>query len=63
MAFKKAGKLSEDVESEEGEIIVEARNDRLVIMRSDKCLHRMRTWIGKEGMENCSCIIVHFIKK
>ena len=48
---------------ESGESI-DAVRDRLVLLRSDTCLHRLGTWIGKdeEGFQHAACVTVHFVK-
>jgi len=33
------------------EVVIEAKRDRLVVFRTDKCLHRMEEWLGEEGGE------------
>eukprot|EP00586_Coscinodiscus_wailesii_P017307 CAMPEP_0172493452 /NCGR_PEP_ID=MMETSP1066-20121228/24916_1 /TAXON_ID=671091 /ORGANISM="Coscinodiscus wailesii, Strain CCMP2513" /LENGTH=307 /DNA_ID=CAMNT_0013263643 /DNA_START=47 /DNA_END=970 /DNA_ORIENTATION=+ len=50
---------------EEGEerMLAEAKANRLVVFRSDGCLHRREYWIGKEGIDYGSCIVVHLVKK
>jgi len=48
------------------EVLIEAKRDRLVIFRSDKCLHRMEEWLGaEEGGERLdvgSHIRTHFVQ-
>lgn len=49
---------------DEREIYIRAKNDRLVILSSDTCLHRMEEWTGgKDGQESGSVIITHFVEK
>jgi hypothetical protein len=47
-----------------GEELIEAKNDRLVVLSSDKCLHRMEEWLGNSNFENGgSVIVIHFVEK
>lgn len=43
---------------------VEAVRDRIVLLRSDTCSHRQESWKGSDdsGLDQASCVIVHFIK-
>lgn len=46
------------------EIFVEAKNDRLLVLSSDSCLHRMEEWIGDAvGMDGGSVVVTHFVQK
>ncbi len=47
-----------------GDVFVEAQNDRLVIMSSDSCLHKMEEWIGgSDGRDNGIVVVIHFVEK
>jgi hypothetical protein len=49
---------------DESDIYIEAKNDRLLILTSDTCIHRMEEWVGNnEGLESGSMIVTHFIEK
>jgi len=53
---------NDDEEAEE--TFLDAQNDRLVIMSSDACLHRMEEWIGGDnGRDNGSVVVTHFVQK
>lgn len=43
---------------------VEAKRDRIVLLRSDTCSHRQEPWKGSDesGLDKASSVIVHFIK-
>lgn len=56
VAFKKEGDSGDGA-------VVEAKKDRLVIFRSDTSFNKMLGWIGEEGMENGSCVVIHLVKK
>ncbi len=46
------------------QIFVEAKNDRLLVLSSDSCLHRMEEWIGNaDGMDGGSLVVTHFVLK
>lgn len=45
------------------DITIEAKNDRVVILNSETCLHRMEEWRGSEGMPSGSLIVTHFVGK
>ena len=47
--------------SNDNEVIVEARRDRLILYRSDKCLHKMDKWIGDTTSDFGACIACHFV--
>lgn len=46
----------------DNEVIIEAKKDRLLIFRSDLCLHSMEGWVGSEGLEVGSHLETHFIQ-
>lgn len=46
------------------EILIEAKNDRLVLLSSERTVHRMEPWLGRNGMEGiCSCIVTHLVRQ
>lgn len=51
-------------EEKEDDVEIEVKRDRLVLLRSDKCLHRRNEWRGKEDMDHIhgGCLVTHFIK-
>lgn len=46
----------------DNEVLIEAKNDRLLIFRSDLCLHSMEGWVGGDGLEVGSHLETHFIQ-
>ena len=44
---------------------LDAIRDRIILLRSDTCFHRQEPWKGddKDGMDQASCVIVHFVKE
>jgi hypothetical protein len=44
---------------------IHAMRDRIVLLRSDTCYHRMEPWWGGEGvgLDRAGCAIVHFVKR
>lgn len=45
------------------DVSIEAKNDRLLLFNSEKSLHRVEKWIGRNGIEgSCSCIVTHFVR-
>ena len=60
--IKTSASNDEGSENEDGnEIPVEAKRDRLLIFRSDTCLHKMEGWLGGEGSDMGSHIVTHFV--
>jgi len=49
--------------TEEDELVVDAKRDRLVIFWSDRSLHRREMWKGKDGLDYAGCLETHLIKK
>ena len=46
------------------EKFVKGKNDRLIILSSDKCLHRMEEWLGNDdGRDSGSVIVMHFVEQ
>lgn len=46
------------------DISVEAKNDRIIILSSDKCLHRLEEWVGGEdGRDSASMLVMHFVER
>lgn len=48
-------------EKDDDEVIVEAKHDRLILYRSDECLHKMDKWIGDSTSDFGACIACHFV--
>ena len=45
-------------------LVVEAKNDRLIFLNSDRCLHRMDEWLGDAYRnDNGSIIVIHMLEK
>eukprot|EP00560_Eucampia_antarctica_P001348 CAMPEP_0197836982 /NCGR_PEP_ID=MMETSP1437-20131217/30669_1 /TAXON_ID=49252 ORGANISM="Eucampia antarctica, Strain CCMP1452" /NCGR_SAMPLE_ID=MMETSP1437 /ASSEMBLY_ACC=CAM_ASM_001096 /LENGTH=314 /DNA_ID=CAMNT_0043443611 /DNA_START=203 /DNA_END=1147 /DNA_ORIENTATION=- len=40
-----------------------AKNDRLMLFRSDLCLHKIEEWIGKEQLDVATFLVVHLVKR
>ena len=41
---------------------IEAKNDRLVVLSSEECEHKMNEWIGNDDLQSGSYIITHLVK-
>mmetsp|Transcript_1789 Transcript_1789/g.2655 ORF Transcript_1789/g.2655 Transcript_1789/m.2655 type:complete len:403 (+) Transcript_1789:201-1409(+) len=52
----------EDGNSNDGDVLVEAKKDRLVIFRSDTCLLRLNAWKGTDELMNGGCLATHLVK-
>jgi hypothetical protein len=50
------------VTMERGELI-SAKRDRLILLRSDSCRHRQEYFEGHDGMQQASCLELHFLGK
>ena len=46
---------------ENGESI-DALRDRLVLLRSDTCSHRLDAWKGNDSLQQAGCVTIHFVK-
>ena len=54
------------IQKDSGEtVVVEAKQNRLVLFRSDKCLRMRNIWKGKdeEGMDFAGCLVTHLVRK
>jgi len=58
-----AGIIFQGEDKNEVNVTVEAKRDRLVILKSDTCVHSKDAWKGKEGLEVGSCMELHFVSK
>lgn len=48
----------------EKELYIDAVNDRLMILSSDRCLHRIEEWLGdNEGRDSASMLTIHLVAK
>lgn len=48
---------------EQGERLISAKRDRLVIMMSDSCRYRSEYFEGSDGLQRASCLELHLITK
>lgn len=51
------------VRMERDELLISAKRDRLILLRSDSCRHRHEYFEGNEGTPNASCLELHFLGK
>lgn len=41
---------------------IDAIRDRLVLLRSDTCSHRLDAWKGNDLLQQAGCVTIHFVK-
>jgi len=58
-----AGIIFQGNDDNEENVPVEAKRDRLIILKSDTCVHSKDAWKGKEGLEVGTCMELHFVSK
>jgi hypothetical protein len=45
------------------EVLIEAKHDRLVLLRSDLCVHKMQPWLGNDDLMFGGAIVIHLVRK